>query len=152
MRSSQELLYVPRWDKEARPFIDTFSEPQWGLTPTELLWPYFHEWTTRGKSSEKLSISSISCTPAARCGAPTINLLAGLDTPFACAPSQQTPSSHNLWRTGHNKVSKQGRIKGEGNYPGPPWWQSFALNKILIWKIVMIQKQYENTIYILMLH
>jgi len=37
-----------------------------------------------------------------------------------------------------------------GNYPGPPasrgppWWQLFVLNKILVWKIV-IQKRYKNT-------
>jgi len=42
--------------------------------------------------------------------------------------------------------------KGNGsNCPGPspprrtPWWHLFVLNKIFVWKIVVIQKRYKNT-------
>ena len=60
---------------------------------------------------KKLSIPSTSRTLAARRGAPSINLLGGLEAPFACAPSHQTPSPHNLWRTGQTRL-------GTTNPPG----------------------------------
>ena len=50
---------------------------------------------------DNLSIPSTSRTSAAWRGAPWINLLVCLGTPLACAPYQQTPSSHNSWRTRH---------------------------------------------------
>ena len=48
----------------------------------------------------------------------------------------------------------QGRIKGGGNGGncpgpsaprGPPWWHLFVLNKVFVWKIVVIQKRRKNT-------
>ena len=45
--------------------------------------------------------------------APSINLLLGQDAPLVCAPSQQTRSPHNLWRTEHTRL-------GVSNPPGPP--------------------------------
>ena len=98
--------------KSAKPFTTHSSEPHRGLTPIELLCPYFLGSNRRSRSDgKKLSISSTSCTPAVRRGAQSTNLLAGLDTPLACAPSRQTPSPRNSLRTGHNRV-------GAGNPPG----------------------------------
>jgi len=28
---------------------------------------------------------------------------------------------------------------------GPPWWNLFVSNKLLVWKIFVIQKRYKNT-------
>jgi len=75
--------------KNARPSISPSSELLCGLTLTEPLFPYFHESTRKDRSDgKKLSVSLTSFTPAARRGAPSINLLAGPDTPPVCAPSR----------------------------------------------------------------
>jgi len=79
--------------KSARPFIVPTPKSQWGLTLIEPLRSCFHGSGRRGRNDvKKLSILSTSRTPATRHKAPSINLLASLDTPLACAPSQQTPS------------------------------------------------------------
>ena len=54
-----------------------------------------------------------------------------------------------------NGGPNQGRIKGggvtgaiapsPGLQGGPPWWHLFVLNKIFVWKIVVIYKKYNNT-------
>ena len=96
--------YMQCWTKSARSFIAPSSEPQFVLTLTEPLPIYFLGSNRRGRSDgNKLSIPSNSRTPAARRGAPRMNLLACLDAPPLCTPSQQTPSSHNSWRTGHTR-------------------------------------------------
>ena len=50
--------------------------------------------------------------------------------------------------------TRQGRIKGGAMgviAPGPPlqgappWWNLFVSNKLLVWKIFVIQKRYKNT-------
>jgi len=88
--------YMQCWTKSARSFIAPSSEPQFVLTLTEPLPIYFLGSNRRGRSDgNKLSIPSNSRTPAARRGAPRMNLLACLDAPPLCTPSQQTPSSHN---------------------------------------------------------
>jgi len=88
-----------------RPSIASSSESQWRLTFRESLRPYFHCSNSRGRNvGKKLSIPSTSRTPAARFGAPSINLLAGIDTPPASSPSQQIPSPHNTWTTGHTRL------------------------------------------------
>ena len=46
-------------------------------------------------------ITSTPRTLDARRGALSTHSLAGLDAPLACAPSRQTPSPRNSWRTGH---------------------------------------------------
>ena len=73
--------------KSVRPFIAPSSEPHCVLTLIELFYPFFHS-SNRGSRIDgtKLSIPSTSRTPAARCGPPSINLLAGLDAPLAYAP------------------------------------------------------------------
>ena len=88
--------------KSARPSIAPSSEPQWGLTLTEPLRPYYLDCNRRSRiDGRKLLIPSASRTLAARCGEQSTNLLAGLDAPLACAPSRQIPSPRNLWRTRH---------------------------------------------------
>ena len=83
-------------------FLFLCKQGRWGLTLIEPLGPYFHGWNRRNRSDwRKLSIQSTSRTRAARRGAPSINLLAGLDAPLACAPSLQTPLPRNMLRTGH---------------------------------------------------
>ena len=42
-------------------------------------------------------------TPATRFGAPSTNLLAGMDAPTICAPFHQTPLPCNSWRIGHRR-------------------------------------------------
>jgi len=52
---------------------------------------------------------------------------------------------------------RQGRIKGGngGSCSGsplqgdPPWWHLFVANKILVWKIFVIQKRFRNTTLLL---
>jgi len=50
----------------------------------------------------------------------------------------------------YSMCGSQGRIKG-GQLPlapaarGPPWWNLFISNKILVWKILVFQKGYKNT-------
>ena len=93
------------WDKECDSFIVPSWEPQWRLTLTESLHPHFHGRSRRGRSDgKKLSISSTSRTLIGRLGAPSINVLTRSDTPPVCAPFQQTPSPHNVWRTEHTKL------------------------------------------------
>jgi len=61
--------------KSARPFVAPSSEPQLGLSLTEPPRPYFHGSTIRSRrDGKKLSIPSISRTPAERRGAPSPNL------------------------------------------------------------------------------
>jgi len=86
--------------KSARPSIAASPEPRWELTLIEPLRPYCLGWISRS-DGRKLSIPSTSHTLAARHGEPWINLLAGLDAPFANAPSRKLPSPHKSWRTGH---------------------------------------------------
>jgi len=52
---------------------------------------------------KKLAIPSTSCTAAARCGAPSKNLLAGLQAPLVCAPFQHISLLHSSCRTGHTR-------------------------------------------------
>jgi len=47
--------------------------------------------------------SNFHRTIPARHGAPSINLLASLDAPLACAPSRQTPSPRNSWKNGAHR-------------------------------------------------
>jgi len=87
--------------KSARPSIAPSSEPQWGLTLIELFCPYYLGSGRRSRGNgRKLSILLTSRTLAARHGESSTNLLAGLDAPFTSAPSWQTPSPRNSWRTG----------------------------------------------------
>jgi len=60
---------------------------------------------------KKLSIPSTSRTPTARREPPSINLLAGPDTPPFCSPFQQIPSLHNSWRTGHTRRGTTSPVK-----------------------------------------
>jgi len=88
-----------------RPSIATSSEPQCGLTLIEPLRPYSLDLNRRSRSNrKKLLIPSTSRTLAARCGAPSTNLLEGLDAPLACAPAQETPSPRNSSRTGYTEL------------------------------------------------
>ena len=82
--------------KSARPSIAPLSEPQCRLPLTEPPCLYSLDYSRRSRSDEtKLSTPLTSCTPAARHGEQSTNLLAGLDTPLTCALSWQIPSSHN---------------------------------------------------------
>ena len=88
--------------KSARPSIAPSSEPQWGLTLIEPLRPYYLGYNRKSSSDgRKLLIPPTSRTQAARRGEPSTNLLTSLDTPLTCAPSRQTLSLRNSWRTGH---------------------------------------------------
>jgi len=88
----------------ARCFIAPSSEPQWGPTLIERLRPSFLGSNRISRSDgKKLSIPLTSRTLATRRGAPSINLLTGLDGRIDCAPHQQTPSPHNLQLTGHTR-------------------------------------------------
>ena len=112
---SEELCYAGT--KSARPSIAPSLEPQWGLTLIELLRPYYLGSGRRSRSDgRKLSIPSTSRTIVARRGEPSTNLLAGLDASFASAPSRQTPSPRNLWRTGYT---------GPG-IASPPGWSTMS--------------------------
>jgi len=82
--------------KSARPFIAHFFQAPAALS---LLSHIYQQCRSDGK---KLSVPSTSCTPAAKCGAASINVLVGLDTP-ACALFQQTTSLQYSWRTGHTR-------------------------------------------------
>jgi len=88
--------------KNARPSIAPSCKPQWGLTLIDPLRPYYPGSGRRSRSDgRKLSIPTTYRTLAGRRGESSTNVLAGLDTPFISAPSRQTPSPRNSWRTGH---------------------------------------------------
>jgi len=79
----------------ARPSIAPLSEPQWGLTLTDPLRHYFLDYNRSRSDGRKLSTPSTTGTLATRHGEQSLNLLAGLDAPLACAPSRQIPSPCN---------------------------------------------------------
>ena len=80
--------------RSVRPSIAPSSELQWGLTLIKPLCPYHLDYNRRHRSDgRKLLSPSTSRTVAARRGAPSANLLAGLDAPLTCA---LCPSPHNL--------------------------------------------------------
>jgi len=81
--------------KSARPSIAPLSEPQWGLSLTEPPRPYSLDYNGSRSDGRKPFTPSTSCTPAARHGEQSTNILAGLDAPPARAPSRQIPSPHN---------------------------------------------------------
>jgi len=80
--------------------ITPSSEPRWRLTLIQPLRPGYLGRRSRN-AGRKLSIPSTSRTLAARRGQSSTNVLAGLDAPFTCAQSRQTPSPRNSWRTGY---------------------------------------------------
>ena len=99
--------------KSARPFIAPSSEPQWGLTLIEPLHPYIHGSIRRGRSDgKKLSVPSTSPTPAARCGAPSTNLLAGPDRghPRGGQGRALTPCIFNFFYFSIAFLAKKGRF------------------------------------------
>ena len=111
---SKELCASHVGTKSINPFITPSSEPQWGFTMIERFVPNFPDRTEEaGSDGRNLSIPSISRTPAARRGAPSINLLASKDACLASTPSRQTPSPRNSWRTGQTKL-------GAEHPPGSP--------------------------------
>ena len=91
--------------KSARASIAPLYEPQWGLPLSELPRPYSLDYNRRRSDGRKLSTTLTSHTLAARRGEQSINLLAGLDVPLACAPSWQIPLPRNSWRTGHTRLA-----------------------------------------------
>jgi len=92
--------------KSARPSIAPSSEPQWGLTLTELPRPYYRGYNRRSRCDErKLSTPSTSRTLAASRGEQSTNLLSCLNAFPACAPSRQIPAPRNWWRTGHTRLA-----------------------------------------------
>jgi len=95
---------VPCWDKVCETLHRFFLKAPVGTDSDRIASSYFHGSTINHRSDgRKLSISLTSRTPAARRAASSINSLADLDTPLACAPCQQIPSPHNLWRMGHTR-------------------------------------------------
>jgi len=63
-------------------------------------------------------------------------------------------SKLNHYSNAKNLRDSQGRIKGEETgaiapgpplQRGPPWWNLFVSNKILAWKIFVIQNRCKNT-------
>ena len=82
--------------KGTKPSIAPSPEPWWGLTLIEQLLTYCLVSGRSRSDGRKLSIPLTSSTLAARRGEPSTNLLAGLD-----APSPQTPSPRDSWRTGY---------------------------------------------------
>ena len=100
--TSEDLCAMLGQRVRARPSIASSSEPQWGLTLIEPLRPYCVRYNRRNRSDGRQPlITSTSRTLAARRGEPSTNLLAGMDASLARAPSRQTPSPHNSWKTEH---------------------------------------------------
>ena len=78
---------------------------------------------------------------------------------FACRSrllAKVTRGLFNCWSCSrqhdHTSVGRVGLRGGNGgNCPGPsaprgpPWWHLFVLNKVFVWKIVVIQKRRKNT-------
>ena len=82
--------------KTVRPSIAPLSEPQWRMPLTKPSCPYSLNYNKKSMcDGRKLSTPTTSRTPAASLGAPSTNLLAGLDASLACAPSRQIPSLRN---------------------------------------------------------
>ena len=98
---------VPCWDEECKTLYCSFLRAP-VETDSDRAASFLLSRLGSGRSGrsngKKLLIPSTSRTPVARRWAPSINLLAGLDAPLVCAPSQQTPSPRNSWRTGHTRM------------------------------------------------
>ena len=125
---------IPTWSSEevfamlgqsARSSIASSSEPQWGLTLTEPLRPYYLGSGRKSRrDGRKVSTPSTSRTLAAKRGEQSTNLLAGLDAPLACAPSRQIPSPRNPWRTEHTGLAAASPPGSSTNsYPTYGWFQ-----------------------------
>ena len=98
---------APCWDKGCESLHRSFlrAPARTNFDRAALSQQYFLGSNRRSRSDgKKLSIPSTSRTPATRRGAPSINLLSGLDAPLTCAPSLQSLSPHNSWRTGHTRL------------------------------------------------
>jgi len=87
--------YVPCWGKECETLCRSFIRDPVGLSLTEPPRPYSLAYNGSRSDGRKPFTPSTSCTPAARHGEQSTNLLAGLDAPPARAPSRQIPSPHN---------------------------------------------------------
>ena len=101
---SQELLYVACWDKHCEILHRSLIRAPVGTNSDRDASSLLSRIGQKKQEQWEEAVNSFdSRTPATRCGAPSVNVLAGLDTSLACAPSQQTPSSHNSWRTGDTR-------------------------------------------------
>ena len=100
--------YVPSWDKECETLCRSLIWAPMRTDSDRSASSFFSENRRNRSDGEKLSIPLTSRTLIAKRGVPSTNLLAGLDAPLACALSQQTPSPHNLWRTGPGATSLPG--------------------------------------------
>jgi len=67
------------------------------------------------------AVNYIDFSHSSRMAWSTINkLLAGPDTPLVCALSQQTPSLHKSWRTGH---TRRGTVSPQGSSTRRPTYE-----------------------------
>jgi len=80
--------YLQCWEKECKTLYCSFFQVPAGTNSDRAIRPCFCGSGIKGRSNgEKLSISSTSCNPTTRHGAPSINLQAGLHASLACAAS-----------------------------------------------------------------
>ena len=63
---------------------------------------------------------------------------------FTQLHTEITPAARTLHRAGL-RGGNGGNCPGPSAPRGPLWWHLFVLNKLLFWKIVVIQKRYKNT-------
>jgi len=87
------------------PSITPLIEPQWALTLTEPLCPYYLDYNISSMSNgRKLSTPSTSHTLDTRRGEQSTNLLAGLDAPLTCATSKQILFASQLVKNGAHRT------------------------------------------------
>jgi len=88
--------YVPCWDKERETLYRSFTRAPVGTDCDRAASSLLSRLGQKKQERlEEATIPSTSRTLAARRREPSKNLLAGLDAPFACAPSRQIPSPRN---------------------------------------------------------
>ena len=80
--------YLQCWEKECKTLYCSFFQVPAGTNSDRAIRPCFCGSGIKGRNNgEKLPISSTSCNPTTRHGAPPINLQAGLHASLACAAS-----------------------------------------------------------------
>ena len=95
---------MPCWDKECETLYRSFTQAPVGTDSDRAISSLLSRLGQKKQKWWEEAVNSIDFSHASRKAWRTINKLTGRsDTPSTSAPSRQTPSPRNLWRTGHTR-------------------------------------------------